>query len=88
MTQEFFETLGAELSLARGRRPIDNALTERLYGSIKKEEIYLVENYPDEISAKEEIGRYIQSYHQTRPHQSLMNFTPAHVHEVNNKSRR
>jgi len=87
VTQEFFETLEADLSFARVRRPTDNALTERFYGSIKQEEIYLVGNYPDEISAKEEIGRYIESYHQTRPHQSLMNFTPAHVHELNNKSR-
>ena len=86
MTQEFFEALGAELSFARVRRPTDNALTERFYGTIKQEEIYLVGNYPDEISAKQEIGRYIERYHHHRPHQSLMNFTPAHVHEVNNKS--
>jgi len=65
----------------------DNALTERFYGTIKQEEIYLVGDYPDEISAKEEIGRYIERYHHHRPHQALMNFTPAHVHEVNNKSR-
>lgn len=87
ITQEFFEKLEADLSFARVRRPTDNALTERFYGSIKQEEIYLVGNYPDEISAKEELGRYIESYHHTRPHQSLMNFTPAHVHELNNKSR-
>lgn len=86
ITQEFFDALGAELSFARVRRPTDNALTERFYGSIKQEEIYLVGNYPDEISAREEIGRYIERYHHYRPHQSLMNFTPAHVHEVNNKS--
>lgn len=87
ITQDFFEALGAELSFARVRRPTDNALTERFYGTIKQEEIYLVGNYPDEISAKEEIGRYIENYHSHRPHQALMNFTPAHVHEVNNKSR-
>jgi putative transposase len=86
ITQEFFDTLAADLSFARVRRPTDNALTERFYGSIKQEEIYLVGNYPDETSAKEEIGRYIERYHHHRPHQSLMNFTPAHVHEVNNKS--
>jgi len=87
VTQEFFESLGAELSFARVRRPTDNALTERFYGTIKQEEIYVVENYPDEISAREEIGRYIEHYHHHRPHQALMNFTPAHVHETNNKSR-
>jgi putative transposase len=87
ITQDFFEALEADLSFARVRRPTDNALTERFYGTIKQEEIYLVGNYPDAISAKEEIGRYIESYHHSRPHQALMNFTPAHVHEVNNKSR-
>ena len=71
---------------ARVRRRTDNALTERFYGSIKQEEIYRVGNYPDEISAREEIGRYLESYPPIRPHQSLMNFTPAHVHELNNKS--
>lgn len=86
ITQEFFEALGAELSFARVRRPTDNALTERFYGTVKQEEIYLVGNYPDEISAREELGRYIESYHHSRPHQSLMNFTPAHVHQLNNKS--
>jgi putative transposase len=86
VTQEFFETLGAELSFARVHRPTDNALTERFYGTVKQEEIYLVGNYPDEISAREELGRYIESYNQSRPHQALFNFTPAHVHQLNNKS--
>jgi hypothetical protein len=82
-----FEALGAELSYARVRRPTDNAVTEGFYWTIKQEEIYLVGNYPDELSAKEEIGRYIERYHHSRPHQLLNNFTPAHVHEGNNKSR-
>lgn len=86
VTQEFFEAMGAELSFARVRRPTDNALTERFYGTVKQEEIYLVGNYPDEISAREELGRYIETYNQSRPHQALFNFTPAHVHQLNNKS--
>ena len=86
ITQKFFESLGAELSFARVRRPTDNALTERFYGTVKQEEIYLVGNYPDEISAREEIGRYIEFYNHSRPHQTLFNFTPAHVHQLNNKS--
>ena len=86
ITQEFFEGLGAELSLARVRRPTDNALTERFHGTVKQEEIYLVGNYPDETSAREEIGRYIEFYNQCRPHQALFNFTPTHVHQLNNKS--
>jgi macrodomain Ter protein organizer (MatP/YcbG family) len=53
---------------------------------VKQEEIYLVGNYPDERSAREEIGRYIETYSRSRPHQALFIFTPAHVHDVNNKS--
>lgn len=86
VTKEFFEIIGAELSFARVRRPTDNAITERFYGTIKQEEIYLVGNYPDERSAREEIGRYVDYYNTDRPHQSLMNFTPGRVHEVNDKT--
>ena len=86
MTQAFFQQLEADLSFARVRRPTDNAITERFYGSLKKEEVYIVGNYPDERSAREEIGRYIEEYNSRRPHQALMNFTPAYVHHVNNKT--
>ena len=86
ITREFFEALGAELSFARVRRPTDNALSERFYGTVKQEEIYLVGNYPDERSSREELGHYIGFYNERRPHQALFNFTPAHVHELNNKS--
>lgn len=86
VTKEFFEIIGAELCFARVRRPTDNAITERFYGTIKQEEIYLVGSYPDERSAREEIGRYVGYYNTDRPHQSLMNFTPDHVHQVNNKT--
>lgn len=86
VTKEFFEIIGSELSFARVQRPTDNAITERFYGSIKQEEIYLVGNYPDETSAKEEISRYIEYYNTRRPHQALFNFMPAYVHQVNNKT--
>ena len=87
ITREFFETLGAELSYARVRRPTDNAITERFYGTIKQEEIYLVGNYPDRQSAVEEITGYSRRYNVERPHQSLWNFTPARVHVLNNKTK-
>lgn len=86
VTQAFFQGLEADLSFARVRRPTDNAITERFYGSLKQEEIYVVGNYPDERSAREEIGRYIEVYNHRRPHQSLMNFMPGYVHQINNKT--
>jgi len=45
-------------------RPTDNAITERFYGTIKQEEIHIVESYPDLQSAQEEISRYIKFYNE------------------------
>jgi len=86
VTRDFFEVVGADLSFSRVNRPTDNARTERFFGTIKQEEIYVVKNYPDEITAREAIEKYIHYYNEERPHQGLWNFTPAHVHQVNNKS--
>lgn len=86
VTKAFFKDIQADLSLARVKRPTDNAITERFYGTIKQEEIYIVGSYPDLHSAKDEIGRYIRFYNKERPHQSLWNFTPQRVHEANNKT--
>lgn len=86
ITKEFFKTIGADLSFSRVRRPTDNALTERFYGTIKQEEIYLVGEYPDEQTAVEEIKKYIDYYNFERPHQSLFNFTPHFIFALNNKT--
>lgn len=86
VTKEFFDIMGADLSFARVRRPTDNALTERFFGTAKQEEIYIVGSYPDERSAWEEIGSYIYAYNHERPHQGLWNFTPAYVHDINNNT--
>jgi transposase InsO family protein len=86
VTKRFFKDIEAELSFARVHRPTDNARTERFYGTIKQEEIYLVGDYQDEITANEEIKKYIEFYNDERPHQSLWNFTPSQIHEMNNKT--
>lgn len=87
VTKEFFDIIGADLSFARVRRPTDNALTERFFGTAKQEEIYMVGSYPDEYSGRYEINNYTDHYNNKRPHQSLWNFTPAHIHEVNNNTK-
>lgn len=86
VTKKFFNDIIADLSFARVHRPTDNARTERFYGTIKQEEIYLVGDYQDELTANEEIKKYIDFYNDERPHQSLWNFTPSQVHESNNKT--
>lgn len=87
VTKEFMINLSAELSLARVRRPTDNAITERFYGTIKQEEIFVVGSYPDLLSAQEEIGSYMDYYNEVRPHQAIWNFTPDYVHQADNKSK-
>ena len=86
MTKEFFKDIGADLSYASVRRPTENAITERFYRTAKQEEIYLVGDYQDEQTAREELGNYIDWYNNRRPHQSLWNFTPRIVHETSNKT--
>ena len=71
ITKDFFDDMGAVLSFARVRRPTDNAITERFFGTIKQEEIYMVGNYPDLINAEDEVANYIDKYNWERPHQSL-----------------
>jgi putative transposase len=85
-TKQFFKDIAAELSFARVHRPTDNARTERFYGTIKQEEIYLVGDYQDEVTANHEINKYMNYYNDLRPHQSLWNYTPNQVDEVNNKT--
>ena len=87
VTKEFFDIMGADLSFARTRRPTDNALTERFFGTAKQEEIYMVGSYPDEHSGRYELKEYIHHYNYERPHQNLWNFTPAYIHKVNNNTR-
>lgn len=86
VTKAFFKDIGADYSYASVRRPTENAITERFYGTAKQEEIYLVGDYQDETTAKEELGQYIDWYNDIRPHQSLWNFTPRMAHEINNKT--
>ena len=53
----------------------DNVFVERLWRSIKYEEVYL-RAYDSVGEARESIGRYINFYNSRRPHQSLDGATP------------
>ena len=60
-------------------RVFDNIFTERLWRSLKYEEVYLKE-YRSVSEAKEGIGRYLVFYNEERFHQSLNYQTPAEVY--------
>jgi len=62
----------------RGRY-MDNIFVERLWRSVKYEEVYL-KDYADVWEAEREISRYLRWYNEVRPHQALGYATPAQVY--------
>jgi putative transposase len=59
-------------------RCMDNIFTERLWRSVKYEEVYLKE-YESIVQARENLAQYLVFYNEYRPHQSLNDKTPAEV---------
>lgn len=62
----------------RGRF-VDNIFTERLWRTVKYEEVYLAD-YETPKDARQGLGSYFGFYNQERPHQALGYLTPAAVH--------
>ena len=57
----------------------DNVLVERLWRSVKYEEVYL-RAYGSVSEARVSLGRYLTFYNGRRPHSSLDRNTPDHVY--------
>jgi putative transposase len=60
-------------------RAMDNIFTERLWRSVKYEEVYL-KDYASVPEARQGIRAYFHFYNEERPHQSLGYRTPAEVY--------
>ena len=65
-----------KISMDGKGRYLDNIFVERLWRSLKYEEIYL-HPYDSLTEAREGIGRYFRFYNDARPHTSLGYQTPA-----------
>lgn len=61
-------------------RALDNIFTERLWRSVKYEEVYLQE-YTNPRAARQGLNRYLRFYNQERRHQALGYRTPAVVYQ-------
>jgi len=61
-------------------RALDNVFIERLWRSVKHQEIYL-RDYATAADVEEGLRLYFEKYNHERPHQSLDNLTPAKVYE-------
>ena len=75
---EFTELLKAHeirISMDGRGRWLDNVFIERLWRSVKHEEVYL-KAYESVSAARESLGRYFAFYNSRRPHSSLDRVTP------------
>jgi len=66
---------GIRVSMDGRGRYLDNIFIERLWRSLKHENVYLM-GYADGHEARAGIGRWIAFYNETRPHQALGYRTP------------
>jgi putative transposase len=73
------ETQGITISMDGRGRCFDNIFMERLWRSLKYEEIYL-RDYELVPEARAGIGNWFRFYNQQRPHQSLGYRTPAELY--------
>lgn len=64
------EAAGVQISMDGKGRAHDNIFTERLWRSLKYEEVYLAD-YGSPREARQGIGQYFQFYNTERPHQAL-----------------
>lgn len=72
-------TNGIQISMDHKGRCFDNIFTERLWRTVKYEEVYL-KSYESPKEAKESLKEYFYRYNYRRLHQSLDYKTPAEIY--------
>ncbi len=73
------EAAGVKISMDGKGRCLDNVFVERLWRSLKYEDVYL-RAYATGAEAQAGIGTWITAYNSTRPHQALGYQTPDEVY--------
>jgi putative transposase len=81
------ETAGVSISMDGRGRAIDNVFIERLWRSVKYEEVYL-KDYVNGWQADASLAAYFRFYNQQRIHQALGYCTPWDVYREQDSSRR
>jgi len=74
-----------QISMDGRGRAADNIFTERLWRSVKYEEVYL-SDYMSPREVRYGLGRYFHFYNFERPHQALGYLTPAQVYAVKDQA--
>lgn len=75
---------GVKISMDGKGRYLDNIIIERLWRTVKQEDIY-IKHYSSITEVKIGLTKYFLSYNSYRPHQSLNNLTPDAVYFSQNK---
>jgi putative transposase len=73
--------LGVKLSMDGKGRCLDNVFVERLWRTVKYEEVYL-KSYVSLVDAHGQLDRFFRFYNERRPHSSLDDATPAEVYHA------
>jgi len=76
---DLLQAANVQISMDGRGRALDNIFVERLWRSVKYEEVY-VHDYATPREARHGLMRYFQFYDHERPHQSLDYRTPADVY--------
>ncbi len=71
---------GIQISMDGKGRYLDNIFVERLWRSVKYEEVYL-KDYQNGTEARKGVDDYLDFYNRERPHQALGYRTPGQVFE-------
>ena len=79
---ERLQNVNIKISMDGRGRARDNIFTERLWRTLKYEEVYLHE-YASPKEAYHQLAKYIRFYNFERPHQALEYLTPAQLYRVN-----
>ena len=73
--------LGVKISMDGRGRALDNVFVERLWRTVKYDEIYL-KSYRSQIEAHTNLDRFFRFYNDERPHSAFGNTTPMTPMEV------
>jgi putative transposase len=72
---------GVKLSMDGKGRALDNVFVERLWRTVKYEEVYL-KSYVSLVDAHAQLDRFFRFYNARRPHSSLDGATPAEAYKA------
>lgn len=74
------EKAGIRISMDGRGRALDNVWIERLWRTVKQEEVY-IQDYTDGIMAYKGLDQYFSFYNDRRPHSALGYMTPGSVYQ-------